>query len=91
LTPSQTGIRSGDLLAAEAQEPHWGYCLKGQVTMRYADGETDVITAGDAYYIRPGHNAHIDADAELVELTLADQTPGINTVELELSGERSGA
>ena len=59
--------------------------------MRYADGETDVISAGDAYYIRPGHNAHIDDDAEFVEFTLADQTPGINTVELETAGGRAGA
>ena len=48
--------------------------------MRFADGEALVISAGDAYYIRPGHNAHIDEDAEFVEFTQADQTPGINTV-----------
>ena len=59
--------------------------------MRYADGQTDVISAGDAYYIRPGHNAHVDEDAEFVEFTLADQTPGINTVDLEPSGQRKGA
>jgi hypothetical protein len=50
--------------------------------MRYADGETEVLTAGQAYYVRPGHNAHIDDDTEFVEFTRADQTPGINTVEL---------
>jgi hypothetical protein len=50
--------------------------------MRYSDGETEVLTAGRASYIRPGHNAHIDDDAEFVEFTRADQTPGINTVEL---------
>ena len=79
-----------DLPGGACQEPHWGYCLTGTLTMRYDDGQTEVITAGDAYYIRPGRNAHVD-DAELVDFTLADQTPGINTVELELSGHRSGA
>jgi hypothetical protein len=64
------------------QEPHWGYCVSGQVTMRYTDGETEVLTAGQAYYIRPGHNAHLDEDTEFVEFTRADQTPGINTVDL---------
>ena len=54
--------------------------------MRYADGRTEVISAGDAYYIRPGHNAHIDEDAEFVEFTLADHTPGINTVEVDRHG-----
>jgi hypothetical protein len=50
--------------------------------MRYSDGETEVLTAGQAYYIRPGHNAHIDADAEFAEFTRADEAPGINTVAL---------
>jgi hypothetical protein len=59
--------------------------------MRFADGRTDVISAGDAYYIPPGHNAHIDEDAEFVEFTLSDQAPGINTVELESSGVRADA
>ena len=57
--------------------------------MRYSDGETDVLTAGQAYYIRPGHNAHIDEDVEFVEFTLADQRPGINTVDLEPSAQTS--
>ena len=56
--------------------------------MRYTDGQTEVISAGQAYYIRPGHNAHIDADTEFVEFTQADRTPGINTVELEATGHR---
>ena len=71
-----------DLPGGACQEPHWGYCLRGTVTMRYADGGTEVISAGDAYYIRPGHNVHIDEDAEFVEFTRADETPGINTVDL---------
>jgi hypothetical protein len=51
--------------------------------MRYTDGEVEVISAGDAYYIRPGHNGHIDEDGtEFVEFTRADDAPGINTVAL---------
>jgi hypothetical protein len=46
--------QGSDLLAAER-----GYCLRGRVTMRYSDGDT-----------------------EFVEFTRADQTPGINTLEL---------
>lgn len=71
-----------DLPGGACQEPHWGYCVQGAVTMRYTDGRTETIHEGDAYFIRPGHNAHIDADAELVEFTRADQAPGINTVDL---------
>jgi hypothetical protein len=50
--------------------------------MRYTDGATEVINAGDAYYIRPGHNAHLDVDTALVEFTRTDEAPGINTVAL---------
>jgi hypothetical protein len=71
-----------DLPGGACQESHWGYCRKGSVTLRYGDGTTEVISAGDAYYIRPGHNVHIDADSEFVEFTQTDHAPGINTVEL---------
>lgn len=44
-------------------------------------GDTEVISAGEAYYIRPGHNAHIEEDGtEFVGFSCADQTPGINSV-----------
>ena len=69
-----------DLPDGACQEPHWGYCVKGQATMRYVDGETEIITAGQAYYIRPGHNAHLDDETEFVEFTRADEAPGINTL-----------
>ena len=45
-----------------------------------------MIAAGDAYCVRPGHNAHIDDDVELVEFTPADQSPGINTLGVERDG-----
>ena len=36
------------------QCPHWGYVIKGRMTMRYADRE-EVTSAGEAYYAPPGH------------------------------------
>jgi hypothetical protein len=36
------------------QCPHWGYVLKGKLTMRFADRE-EVYEAGDAFYAPPGH------------------------------------
>ena len=70
-----------DLPGGACQEPHWGYVVRGAVTMRYTDGGSDTLSAGQAYYIRPGHNAHVDEDVELVEFTRADETPGINNLE----------
>jgi hypothetical protein len=48
--------------------------------MRYTDGTTETLKTGDAYHIRPGHNAHVDEDVEIVEFTRADETPGINNL-----------
>jgi hypothetical protein len=69
-----------DLPGGACQEHHWGHVVAGRATIRYSDGSTETLSAGQAYYLRPGHNAHIDDDAEFVEFTLADGAPGINTV-----------
>jgi hypothetical protein len=76
-----TGEMFADLPDGACQEPHWGYIVRGSVTMRYTDGTSETLRAGDAYYIRPGHNAHVDEDVDIVEFTKADDTPGINTFE----------
>ena len=60
------------------QEPHFGYVLEGSATVHYTDGSSETLTTGDAYYLKPGHNVHIDQDAEFVEFTRADDAPGIN-------------
>jgi hypothetical protein len=53
--------------------PHSGYCIKGVLHVRYADGTNEVIRAGDLYYMPAGHTFATDADAaedcELIELT----------------------
>ena len=75
-----TGEMFAELPGGACQEPHWGYILQGSVTMRYTDGSSETLRAGQAYYIRPGHNAHVDEDVDLVEFTRADETPGINNL-----------
>jgi hypothetical protein len=63
------------------QEPHFGYVLEGSATVHYTDGSSETLTTGDAYYLKPGHNVHIDQDAEFVEFTRADDAPGINRLQ----------
>ena len=53
--------------------------LREWTEWRSPDGESETLSAGEAYYLRPGHNVHIDADTEFVEFTPADGTPGVNT------------
>jgi hypothetical protein len=37
------------------QCPHWGFMLAGEMTVNYTDGHQEVFTAGDAFYMPPGH------------------------------------
>jgi hypothetical protein len=36
------------------QCPHWGYVVKGRMTMRFGDRE-EIFESGDAFYAPPGH------------------------------------
>lgn len=57
-----------DLPGGACQAEHWGYLSKGQ--FRVFDGQTDeVVRAGDAYRLEPGHNILIEEDSELLEFT----------------------
>lgn len=50
------------------QCPHWGYVLKGRMTVVYADHE-EVVAAGEAYYIAPGHVPDMEPGTEIVEFS----------------------
>ena len=52
--------------------PHWGYVIKGRIIVRYEDHE-ETITAGEAFYMPPGHAPEADAGTELVQFSPADQ------------------
>jgi hypothetical protein len=48
--------------------PHWGYVIKGQIRIIYADRE-EVLRTGDLYYLPPGHTAVVEEDFEGVEFS----------------------
>jgi hypothetical protein len=50
------------------QCPHWGVVVSGRLDARYADGE-ESFTAGDVYYLAPGHLPHPHAGTELIEFS----------------------
>jgi hypothetical protein len=54
------------------QAPHWGYVLKGSITVRYADRE-ETFTAGQVYYIAPGHIPYTTEAVEIVEFTQEEE------------------
>ena len=53
------------------QCPHWGIVVSGELVINYAD-RTEVYTAGDAYYINPGHLPHPHAGTEVIEFSPTD-------------------
>ena len=52
--------------------PHWGYVFKGSLTVTYGD-RTEVIEAGDAFYMTPGHTPAAEAGTEFVMFSPADE------------------
>src|SRR5260221_8687361 len=54
------------------QCPHWGYVIKGKITMRFAERE-EVYQAGDAFYSPPGHRpVRHEPGTEIVQFSPAD-------------------
>ena len=47
---------------------HWGYVVSGRVRVLYADRE-ELLQAGDAYYMPPGHTTVFEEPSELVEFS----------------------
>ena len=48
--------------------PHWGYVIKGQMRVSYAD-RAEVLRAGDLFYLPPGHTGLVEEDFECVEFS----------------------
>ena len=47
---------------------HWGYVVRGRFRVRYR-GREEIVNAGDAYYIPPGHVSIFEEDTEVVEFS----------------------
>lgn len=52
--------------------PHWGYVLKGRIIVRYPDHE-EVVEAGDAFFMPPGHAPEAEEGTELIQFSPTDQ------------------
>ena len=51
------------------QCPHWGIVLEGRLVYRFTDGAQDDISAGEAYYARPGHTPLFFAGTRIAEFS----------------------
>lgn len=61
------------------QSPHWGYMVRGSMSVKYKDKE-EVVKAGDAYYLPPGHIAVVEADSEMVEFSPKEEYKKVHEV-----------
>ena len=52
--------------------PHWGYMIRGRARVIYSDRE-EILEAGDAYYLEPGHNLVVEEAGEVVEFSPAGE------------------
>jgi hypothetical protein len=60
------------LPAGSCQCPHWGYVVRGKARVVYQDRE-EILEAGDAYYLEPGHNLVVEEEGEIVEFSPAGE------------------
>ena len=67
MTPLLKGL-PGDL----CQCPHWGYLFSGRMTVRYAD-RTEVVEAGSAFYLAPGHCPAPEEGTEMLLFSPTDE------------------
>ena len=48
---------------------HWGYLFKGSFRVTYQDGPDEIVRAGEAYHLRPGHFVQTLEPVELMEIS----------------------
>ena len=48
---------------------HWGFLFKGAFRVRYTDGPDEIVRAGEAYHLRPGHFVQTLEPVELIEIS----------------------
>ncbi len=53
--------------------PHWGYVLEGAMLVIYDDGNEEVITEGDVFYLPAGHTAIVQEDIKLLDFNPAHE------------------
>lgn len=61
----------------KCQCPHWGMVIRGRKVVKYGDRE-EVLGAGDAYFISPGHTTVTDPGTEWLEVSPRDELEKTN-------------
>ena len=49
--------------------PHWGYIVDGAIRITYDDGTMELLTAGDVFYLPPGHTGIVEEDLKILDFS----------------------
>ena len=52
---------------------HWGYIYSGKVRVEYLNQPEEVFSAGDFFFVPPGHRPYMLEDTELLQITDAGE------------------
>ncbi len=52
---------------------HWGYLFKGSFRVTYTDGTEELVHAGEAYHLLPGHFVQTLEPVELIEISPVEE------------------
>jgi ribosomal protein L16 Arg81 hydroxylase len=63
-TPLLNGLRNNSCHC-----PHWGYMMEGELLVKYDDGTEESLTAGDVFYMPPGHTAIVKKDMKFLDFS----------------------
>jgi len=81
-TWGELGVANASMLATRCDGScgghHWGYVITGAIRVAYPDHD-EVVSAGDAYYVAPGHVGIDVGHAQLVDFVRSNINPRSNT------------
>ncbi len=87
------GTDFGPLLIGQkddlCQVPHWGYLEKGKVEAEYKDRSKEMISAGEVFYLPPGHTARVIEDARIIDFSPQDEMMAL-MADLEKNMKKKG-
>ena len=49
--------------------PHWGYIVDGAIKITYDNGTVETLTAGDVFYLPPGHTGIVEKDLKILDFS----------------------
>jgi len=85
-----TGLLAG-LEGDMCQAPHWGYVLKGKLTVTYGTGEEETTRQGDLFYWPPGHTVRAEEAADFVMFSPQHEHDQVMDHILDKVGSKTGS